>query len=331
MKAYSLLFAIFLALSSNPSHAQMKQSMMIVPGALHSLFFKLIGRSDNPLLRYRFDQEKIESELITYLHLRSDLMTPNIDSTFSFVNTKESLANSYVRDLGICRGISALRRKFRHLAFFDAQNLSNLAIPQLDETKKSERQFIRFYRNLVRDIRRGEPTIIPGFENLQEMSQHLLLRGMLEKQALYEWKNKNFMLGNGSMRMMGTYVKRMSAKKVKRFIERLKLHQSLGLNAMVWIRGKKFGWIHALEAIGIEELADSSHKVIMWNDKGIESKGVYAYLYIDQKFKMSYDDEIDEVRDILAGDITNENDGELIYMAMQVRDFCQTNPVFCTK
>lgn len=285
-----------------------RQSLMSLEALIERIFHDNV-----PNKRFIFDSEDKEASALMEVASHSkDLRYPNIESNFSFVNDKKEFESLFKADMGLCRGISSLRRKFRLLAFFDPENKSAQVIP---DREKEPNEFQRFYKNLVRDIRMRKPTVIPGFSNLHEMSSHPDLIDMMKWQVLKEWKTKNFARGTGTSRLLLGTLRHSTYEELKVLRNRVEAFQKLNHNTMVWLAQKLSGWIHALEAIEVTPVAeDGSFTFTFWNDKFKDPEKAISTLRVNAEGEMTYDDGI-EVRTLHAAGITKENDGELLDIA----------------
>lgn len=294
-----------------------RQSLMSLEALIERIFHDNV-----PNKNYIFDSEnKEDSTLLEVATHSKDFRYPNIESNFSFVNDKKEFESLFKADMGLCRGISSLRRKFRLLAFFDPHKTSGQVIP---DQHKEPKEFQKFYKNLVRDIRMRKPTLIPGFSNLHEMSSHPELIDMMKWQVLKEWKTKNFARGTGTARLLRGTLRRSTYEELKVLRNRVKTFQKLNHNTMIWLAQKLSGWIHVLEAVEVSAVAeDGSFSFLFWNDKFKDPEKAYSTLMVNAEGEMTYDDGI-KVRKLHAAGVTKENDGELLDIAESL----STNTLF---
>jgi hypothetical protein len=266
------------------------------------------------------------SDLTSFLNLKSHHRIPNMETTFSFVNTRADVKKFFTADMGLCRGYSSLRRKMRHLAFFDPENINKIEIPNQENKKK----YRKFYRNLIRKIRKYQPTIIPGFQNLRELSSHPLLIKMVTKEVLHEWGVKNFSRGTNTRALVRGVFKSSAYEELLLMRKKIEDFKNLNLNTMIWLSQKHSTWIHALEAIDVTPVqADGSFKVTFWNDKFLQPEKATSSITVNLDGSIHYDDGI-EKRILNAAGVTQENDGEYLKMGENLKSFCQASPSICS-
>ncbi|MFZ4713978.1 MAG: hypothetical protein ACOYL6_09715 [Bacteriovoracaceae bacterium] len=310
---------------SNSAQAQ-SQSMFAVVGGFEYLFERVFHIESSPNPGYRIDYSR-KSTLrdIAQYNINSELRNPNINSTFSFTNTDKDFEGVFKKDMGVCRGYSGLRRKFRFLSFFDYNNVSKIEVP----SRENEKKFVKFYKKIVKDIRNYKFRVIPGFSNLKDFSSDPLLAPMLKWQVLYEWKDRNFSPGMGTGKLLkgafvhSTYEEMMDVR------DRIEKNKQLGHNTLMWLSQKKSSWIHALEAIDATTVQeDGSFKITFWNDKFINLDRAQSSLLVLADGRLIYNDTIVE-RELNAAGVTDENDGEIVYMSQKLKEFCSSSPEKC--
>jgi hypothetical protein len=318
------IFILFLLVSTFKVHAQVRQSLF----SFHGIFDRLIFRGAIPYQGLQFDLERKDSSLVLEsLSFNQHMNTPLDDRhTFSFLNEELDLVDVYNKDMGICRGYASLRRKFRLLAIFDPNNTSAEVIPDKDTDLAA---FKKFYRKKIRDIRFYQPTTIPGYQNLKELSADPDLAPMIKWQVLYEWRRKNFTKGTGTSRLLKATVKKTNYKSLLETRNRLEYFLQHKINPLVWLTQKLSTWIHSVEAIAVTPVReDGSFTITFWNDKSHEGVDVYSFLDVDANGNMIYRD-LEKPRPINGFGIVKENDGELQHIYEQWQDFCQQKPEHC--
>jgi len=309
-----LIVLFFILTLSATSSAQVfnRQSILAVAG-LWELVFASVPNDGHTI--DLADAE--EQELLSYAAHTQEKRFANLESTFNFLNDDESYKGVLKKDMGICRGYSSLRRKFRIVGFFDPMNESNQEIPD----KKDAKKFTKFYKKLVKRIRKGLPTFIPGYNNLFEMSSDPLLSRMLKLEVFREWRKKNFTKGTGTGDMLAGTLRRTNYEELLKLRNRVAEFSKLGLNTTMWLSVAKSGWIHVLEAVDATDVDENgSFDFKFWNDKYLELDRAYSVLTVAQNGEMTYDDG-KTVRTINAAGITDENDGEIRYLGENLREF----------
>lgn len=315
MKTLTLALILLASLSS---HAQLlkRQSIMAIPGIFNLLFENTVHYPD-----YEMDFESPEMKEVRGFAARNqELRFANLESTFSFFNDKESFKGLFVKDLGICRGYSSLRRKFRLLAFFDAKNEAGIEVPNRE---KHPRKYVRFYKKLIKQIRKGQPTIIPGYANLREFSSDELVSDMIKMQVFREWRKKNFSSNSGTTSdMLRGTLRHSTYEELLYLRDHVEAYAKEGLNTMIWTAVKKSGWIHVLEAVEASPVDENGDfKLKLWNDKSMEEAKMYSYLTVTKKGDILYDDFIDPTRVMHSAGVTKENDGEIRYLGENLKKF----------
>ena len=328
MKKHLITTFFCLSLSWHAS-AQVRQSYFTLAGAFERLVESIFG-NDQPYKDYVIDYgSDKELNFLDNKLLNIDIRHPNLEATFAFTNTNEAFEGVYKKDMGVCRGYSSLRRKFRYLSLFDKDNRAQIDVPKLDESKKSKRKFKKFYKQIVKDIRNYKPRVIPGFANLFELSQHPELSEMVKWQVLYEWRDKNFSPGTGTGDLIRGVFKHSSIEDLLQMRTRIENNVALGHNTMIWLSEKHSSWIHVLEAIDVTAIGeDGSFLVTFWNDKFIELERAKSYLTVKADGSLFYDDTIVK-RELNAAGVTAENDGELKFFAEKLTTFCGAHEAHC--
>lgn len=305
MKILILILAFGLSISGHAQVSKKRQSMTSFGAIIDRIF-----HDDLPYQGLVLDLE--DSQRLSVLEFAThskDLRIPNIESNFSFTNSKTEFQKLFKADMGLCRGMSSLRRKFRHLAFFDLENKAEAQIPDRASDLKG---FQKFYKHLVRDLRDRKVTTIPGFANLRDFSSDPDLIDMIKLQVLQEWKKKNFAKGTGLGRILKGSIRHSKYEELLEMRNRVEAFSKLNLNTVVWLNQKMSGWIHALEAVEVTPVAeDGSFKFKFWNDKFIDTDKAYSYMTVTADAKMMYDDGIQE-RELHSGGVAKENDGEML-------------------
>lgn len=312
----TILLLITLVLSFDGSAQILKrQSILSVPGIFQRWF-----TNDIPYKNHEVDFEDAEQlEIIGYASHSKELRFANEESTFAFFNTDESYSDVFKKDLGVCRGYSSLRRKFRHLAFFDLNNEAGIVIPSKELEPK---EYVKFYKKLVKKIRKGQPTIIPGYANLRDFSADPELVKMMKWQVFHEWRNKNYNRGTGTKDLLLGAIKKTSYEDLLEMREKVDQYSKLGINTMIWTGVKKSTWIHVLEAVEVSPIAeDGSFVFKLWNDKSLEADKTYSYLKVAPNGDLIYEDFIDPPRIMNAAGVVKENDGEIRYLGENLRSF----------
>lgn len=316
MKILFLILAFGMSLSAQAQIFKKRQSYTSIPALFERIF-------DNDLPYQGLVLDLNDSKNLSLLELAAhskDIRLPNVESNFSFTNSKPEFDKLFKADMGLCRGMSSLRRKFRLLAKFDLENKAGLEIPDRATKLKA---FQKYYKNLVRDIRDRKVTVIPGYANLMEFSSDPDLIDMLKIQVLKEWKKKNFAKGTGLGRVLRGSVKHSTYTELLEMRDRVEAFQKLGLNTIVWLNQKMSGWIHALEAVEASPVAeDGSFKFKFWNDKFIEADKAYSTMTVTADAKMIYDDGIKE-RELNSGGVAKENDGEMLDISEKLLKYNQ--------
>lgn len=311
LKSILLLLTLILGVDSSASPLR-RQSL--------TSFSAIVNRYVKYEIPFPGYQENFDQYAVNFLKpssWSSHLRFGDEAANFAFANKKEDFLDFIDVDLGLCRGFASLRRKFRVLALFDVDNVYNQVIPDRELDPKG---FVKFYRDLVQDVRRYTPTIIPGFENLRELSSDSLLGPMIKKEILEEWKVKNFSRGSGTNQLLKGVLRASTYDELKEMKHKIDAYSALGLNTMIWLSVKFSTWIHVLEAIETSPVqSDGSFRIRFWNDKFITGENVFSYLTVSGDGEIFYDDGI-ERRKINAAGVTKDNDGELLMMAQSLQD-----------
>jgi hypothetical protein len=322
-----LVFISSLILSSLSAHAQWQsQSMFAIVGGFEYLFERVFQIRSSPEPEYLIDySNQSETSDLALYNLNSLLREPNLEATFAFTNNAEDFEGVFKKDMGVCRGYSGLRRKFRFLAYFDAKNESNIEVPDRSHKKK----FVKFYKRIVQDIRDYKFKVIPGFANLNELSADPLLSPMIKWQVLHEWKDRNFSFGMGTGKLLRGVFVHSTYEHMLDVRNRVEKNRELGHNTMMWLAQKSSSWIHALEAIDASPVqVDGSFKITFWNDKFLNLDKARSELLVLADGRLIYYDTLIE-RELNAAGVTDENDGEMKYMSQKFKEFCQADSKKC--
>jgi hypothetical protein len=315
MKFLILLLALSITL---PVHAQItkKRQSMTSFGAI----FDRIFHNDIPYQGLVLDlEDSTKLSILESAAHTQNLRLPNLESNFIFTNTKTEFEKLFKPDMGLCRGMSSLRRKFRLLAVFDPKNeKESLGIPDRVQNLKG---FQQFYKKIVKNIRDRKVTIVPGYANLREFSADPDLSDMIKMQVLNEWKKKNFARGTGLGKVLRGSIRHSTYEELLEMRSRVEAFQKINLNTIVWLNQKLSGWIHALEAVEVTPVAeDGSFKFTFWNDKFTEVDKAYSTMTVTADAKMIYDDGI-HVRELNSGGVAKENDGEMLDISEKLQEY----------
>ncbi len=328
MKRLFLLFSLTFTLGAQ-AQLQQSQTMYAILGGFERLFEFTFGIKSVPMPGYVLSYEDKDAiETLKKYSPNTDLRLPNLETTFAFTNTDKDFEGVFKKNMGVCRGYASLRRKFRFLAYFDKENVSGIEVPNRD-TKKGQKQWLKFYKKIVQDIRDYKYRVIPGFANLQEMSSDPEVGEMMKWQVMYEWRDKNFSPGTG----LGTVIKgnhvHSKYEELLSMRERIEKNAKLGHNTLVWLSERHSGWIHSLEAIEASPVDENgTFTITFWNDKFTQLDRAKSTLVVTGDNLMIYNDTI-LTRELNAGGVVRENDGEMMFMANKVKEFCELDPERC--
>lgn len=276
------LFILFLFLTTHWATAQLPNQEDIAKKGIGSFFKQLpfdlvhysldfLGMDDfDFLLSTQFERniEGIPGPFQAFDSVQ-DRRNINKDSSFSFVNSgydfREHLSET---NFGLCSGVTTLLRKFNMLAFFDPENKMKAKIPSRSETPNL---WVLYYRELLDKVFKLETVIIPGFENLYDLSTDYLLGSYVKVLVINQWVKNNIHI-NGLIQLHAT-VATMSEQELLdlHFDLDIRIHD-LQYNPIIYAAKEsdkmfsKNNWIHVVQATDISPIDENGiYTIDVWD------------------------------------------------------------------
>jgi hypothetical protein len=184
----------------------------------------------------------------------------NPKNYLSFTNTEDDFKDTFRKDFGFCWGFTATLDDFNYLAFFDPKNeVMNYEIPVA-----GTREWVKFYRKLI--IRVGQKklaTVIPGFKNLREMSEHPKLKKAFKIRVAKRWANNALKISN--VKHLIVDGRSMPIEKIQKLLIEIKrkllTHQS---PRIIFSAHKNADWSHVLNVYGMKTMNDGSVRLFVF-------------------------------------------------------------------
>lgn len=199
---------------------------------------------------------------------------PKNENSFPFINASYDMADVIKSEFGFCAGFTVTLRQFNMLSYFDDQDIYKTYPPNL--VINSQAWFL-FYKNLIDQIMRGEPVIIPHFKNLLEFSSHPQIGKYIKQTIVQAWVETNINVTTAWRLMRGTQ-RTFSAQKAQALLKYINFTLSLHYNPIVYASGKgatmwsSDQWIHVLQVYATHVQGDEVD-LFVWdiNYKGDEN------------------------------------------------------------
>lgn len=236
----------------------------------------------------------------------------------AFRNT--DYVGQYDQTQGYCWGHARVNAQFNRLAFFDPGKAAphDLESPNEDEQRKA----IEYYKGVIDQVTSNKTATIPGFQNLEEFSEHPALQSYLGDKVAKTWANH-------AMSWQGLSVGLGADKKSKGYYQSV-LHEvkeklELGVQPTVVFtnHGEKFA-THALLVSHVKR--DASGKEIYClrdnTKKEIFNAACLNYLTLNDKGELTYPGS--KYYEVL-GDIkiAHNEDSDMVAQAQALKERCQ--------
>ncbi len=255
---------------------------------------------------------------------------PNLDFSLAFENHNMGFEDAKIKNdqYGFCLGVTTELRKFNLLAFYDSENKFGAKVPN-KETHYEE--WLDFYKDLIDDVMRNRPVIIPGFKGLNEFSGTEGIKDYMVRHVMNQWATKNATLYSGLYQMLWGVKRNYSKREADKLYYEVKERIERKYPPRLFLSKKNFDqplfggqYIHIMQAFEITEMkADGSYKIGVWH---INNKWDKATYYIEVRANGTA---WMEWRDLGELDIVPGDDAEIAEMVKNLTPFCQDKPELC--
>ena len=290
-----------------------------VPGKIYNRSRHALGMGDYQLL-------EANPAGFNVLKKNGSRNSPNVLSSLPWVSNRSKYAEVLEVDVGLCMGQTTAQRKLNVLSFFDPQNTALQNVP--DKTKDLEAWYKFFENKITSLLKKNEPTIFPGFQNIQSLATEPRFEKLIKKHITELWAEKNISLGGlgvlNSTKNMPTIEKANDLHKLvsdrlnKNFSPLLYLaeHKPTG--------SKESYWIHVMQAFKVDPIAeDGSYLIHVW-DVNYSPFSASKTIQVDAKGGMKYGE-------IILGEVNQVpwDNHEMGEMTVNLLKFCEKNPSLC--
>ncbi|MBL7714061.1 MAG: hypothetical protein JNL01_01250 [Bdellovibrionales bacterium] len=247
--------------------------------------------------------------------LRSRTIKPSAEHSFNFTNSDSSFSPICDLTLGVCQGMTNLDRRLNMLVYYDPENTLAQKVPT--EPKK----LFRFYEDLIQKTREGKPVVVPGFNNLMEMSQHPVMGRVLREAVVKTWASENATLP-GILTVLTSIRGSFSAKEAKDLHDDLKQRVARHYNPIIYLSkslsSARRKWIHILPVHAVSDKAEDGSYQVSIKDPNRSPSHNEDFLTITKEGKATFGgSELVEV-DIMPGD-----DSEIAQFLTSTIEFCK--------
>lgn len=220
---------------------------------------------------------------------------------------------------GYCWGHARVNAQFNRLAFFEPGNAPHdIASPNEDEQRKA----IAYYKGLIDQITSNKTVTIPGFQSLNEFSEHPAIQSYLGDKVAKSWA-KHAMSWQGLAVGMGTEKK--SKSYYQSALSGIKEKLDLGVQPTILFttKGEKFE-THAVLASHIKKDDDGRDKYCLRdsNKEVMLNADCKNYLKLNDKGELTYTRS--EYTEVL-GDIqmAHNEESDMVAQAQALKERCR--------
>lgn len=248
---------------------------------------------------------------------------PTAENSFNFTNGDAGFDPICDVEYGVCQGMTNLDRRINVLGHFDPENRSKIKVPTAPKKR------FEFYEKLVRRMAASEPTIIPGFANLQQFSADPVGARVLREMSLKIWAKENTTLPVIA-KVLASVRNHLTRQEVRdlhaELSERLARHYNpiVYLSKPIEVTHSK--WIHVMQVYKIDPKDTAGSYKIYLKDPNYNSPNNLKEALVTGEGRATFENS--ELSDIglMPGD--DSEIAEFIYSSM---DFCKKNPSFCVE
>lgn len=262
---------------------------------------------------------------------------PTQANYFPFVNNKSDFEDLITESFGLCSGITYLLRKFNTLAYFDPENKFKEIIPE----RAYKDAWYQFYRKKIDSVMNLQPTIIPGFKDLNDFS-HSKLNSYLRKTVIQQWLINNTSI-SGLIQLTGVK-KTISIEQTTKLHAQLIKRLSFNYNPIIYLAKPKTNavnplvsppndnvidrdkWIHVLQVMRVSNLRpDGSYEIAVLdinNSDAISAEVIVSVRVEDGVAKAIWTADYTELSAIA---LVPSDDREIAQMVKNQLDWCTTD------
>lgn len=211
-----------------------------------------------------------------------EMTTPQHSLAFRNLDTPSTIDSTQ----GYCWGHARVNSQFNRLAFFEPGKSAphDLASPNEEEQRKA----IEYYKELIDKVTSNKAVTIPGFQSLNEFSDHPALQSYLGDKVAKTWASH-------AMSWQGLSVGLSTEKKSKSYyqntLSEIKEKMELGVQPTILytVQGEKFA-THALLASHLAKDDNGKEKLCLRDSNKNEALngGCLNYLTLNDKGELTY-------------------------------------------
>ena len=207
---------------------------------------------------------KNHPEIFNLFNIHHDRYFPKVENGPTLVNSNYEYQGISDRKFGYCWGFTTLVRYFHTLAFYDP----SMRAPY--DRLFQHKEWVAFYEGKINSVLRGEATVIPGMNNLRELSSVPELELHLKLHAMDLWEQRAIHLKTLGVFYTSTHL--MKPEAVKDLIRRLDRKLARGEMPKLLFTAafsKKFLGgstdIHSVLVNKIVRMPDGKIRVMLWD------------------------------------------------------------------
>jgi hypothetical protein len=208
--------------------------------------------------RHSAARDRISDPAYTrYLRIHQGRYQPEAENGLTLVNADHEFEGISDRKFGYCWGFSTLFRNMTQLAFFDPSQ------PRVAD--------IQFYLRKIDRIVAGQATVIPGYQNLRELSLEPRIELYLKLNTMELWRNRA--VRSTSLKIFKNSTEAMAYDEVESLLRNLETRLGRGefpkiLFSALIPTGKVLGMstdIHVVLVNRVERLPGNRAKIHLWD------------------------------------------------------------------
>lgn len=254
---------------------------------------------------------------------------PQVDNDLTFVNESNDFEGIGDRRFGYCFGMATLIRNIEVLAFFDPSATA--------PAEKGSKQWLRFYRRIIKRLASGQATVIPGFKNVHDFSadKQIALELKIMIMTLWDAHAVSWRAFGFALRASRPITLKEQTAFTQNIKERLARHEMPKILFSALVPLEKFLGIetdiHTVNVYDIQDLPNGGSRVFIWDEDLYVDELLKnpAYLDFTPDGKIHYEkwfDPADPSTEFIGRvEIAPENDEETAMQIDSLNQFCK-NP-----
>ncbi len=253
---------------------------------------------------------------------------PTTENAYPFLNNGADFADVIQLEFGVCAGMSLTIRRFNMLAYFDS------TMEYEEAPSKDSPQWFRFYKEKIDQIlSQKKPAIIPGYNNLLELSSEPEIQTYIKQHVVREWADSASALWRGVAQQLYSVTGNFSQREANKLHEELSYKTlQLGYSPIVWLAKPNSNpfdreqWIHVMQVVEVSpKAADGGYTVKVWD------VNKPAPMATEMEIEINGAGEARFGGDLLAEvEVLHFDDFEVAEMISNKLDWCADRPGLCT-